>query len=99
VIALGGIWTEVLDDAAVVPLPASPERVESAIRGLRAAPFLTGGRGGPPLDVPSVALLAVGAGQLLLEHGLELLELNPVIVHERGVTAVDAVAAMPVAAE
>ena len=42
VIAAGGAWTEVLDDAAVVPLPAAPERVEAAIRGLRAAPLLTG---------------------------------------------------------
>ena len=43
VIALGGAWTELLDDCAIVPLPASPELVEEAIRGLRAAPVLTGG--------------------------------------------------------
>ncbi len=37
VVGAGGVWTEVLDDAAVVPLPATPERVEAAIRSLRAA--------------------------------------------------------------
>ena len=58
VIALGGAWTELLDDAAIVPLPATPERVEAAIRGLRGAPLLTGGRGGPPLDVAAAARLA-----------------------------------------
>ena len=93
VIALGGAWTELLDDAAIVPLPATPERVEAAIRGLRGAPLLTGGRGGPPLDVAAAARLAAQTGELLLANGLALLELNPVLVHEHGVTAVDAVAA------
>ena len=40
VIGLGGIWTEALDDVAVIPLPASPARVES---GAPRAP-----RRGPP---------------------------------------------------
>ena len=93
VIALGGAWTELLDDAAIVPLPATPERVEAAIRGLRGAPLLTGGRGGPPLDVAAAARLAAQTGELLVANGLALLELNPVLVHEHGVTAVDAVAA------
>ncbi|HEX6651167.1 MAG TPA: acetate--CoA ligase family protein [Thermoleophilaceae bacterium] len=93
VIALGGAWTELLDDAAIVPLPATPERVEEAIRELRAAPVLTGGRGGLPLDVTAAGRMAAAAGELLLARGLELLELNPVMVHERGATAVDAVAA------
>jgi acetyl-CoA synthetase len=93
VIALGGAWTELLDDAAIVPLPASAERVEEAIRGLRAAPVLTGGRGGVSFDVPAAARIAAAAGKLLLANRLELLELNPVVVHERGATAVDAVAA------
>jgi acetate---CoA ligase (ADP-forming) len=92
VVAAGGVWTELLGDAAVIPLPASPERVERGILGLRAAPLLCGGRGRPPLDVAAAARLASAAGELLLERGLELLELNPVLVHERGATVVDAVA-------
>jgi acetyl-CoA synthetase len=98
VIAVGGIWTEALDDAAVVPLPAEPERVEEAILGLRAAAALTGGRGGVKFDVAAAARLAAAAGELLLEQGLELLELNPVLVHERGAVAVDALAVVPAAA-
>ena len=39
---------------------------------------------------PAAARLAAAAGELLLENGLELLELNPVLVHERGAVAVDA---------
>ena len=97
VIGAGGIWTEALDDAAVVPLPATAERVEEAVRRLRLAPLLTGARGTPAVDVAALARLAAAAGALLLEHGLELLELNPVIVHERGAIAVDAVAVVPAA--
>ena len=92
VVAAGGIWTEALQDAAVVPLPAEPARVEAAIRGLRAAPIFTGSRGAPALDVGAAAGLAAAAGELLLRHGLELLELNPVLVHEHGAIAVDALA-------
>jgi hypothetical protein len=76
-------------DAAVVALPASPERVERALR----SPLLTGGRGRRPLDVAAAARLAAGVGDLLLAADLSLIELNPVFVHEQGAVAVDAVAA------
>ena len=95
VVGAGGIWTEALDDAAVVPLPATPERVEAALRTLRAAALFTGGRGQVALDVAAAARLAAAAGEILLSSGLELLELNPVLVHERGALAVDAVAVAP----
>jgi acetyl-CoA synthetase len=90
VIALGGIWTELLDDVAIIPLPATPGRVEEAIRSLRAAPLLTGGRGRAPLDVAAAAQLAAGTGEALLSLDAELIELNPVLVHEHGAVAVDA---------
>jgi acetate---CoA ligase (ADP-forming) len=93
VVAAGGVWTELLADAAVIPLPATGERVEEAIRGLRAAPLFTGGRPPPALDVTAAVRLASATGELLLDAGLELIELNPVLVHERGAIAVDAVAA------
>jgi hypothetical protein len=90
VIALGGIWTEWLDVVAIIPLPATPGRVEEASRWLRAAPLLTGGRGRAPLDVAAAAQLAAGTGEALLSLDAELIELNPVLVHEHGAVAVDA---------
>jgi acetate---CoA ligase (ADP-forming) len=93
VVGAGGVWTELLADAAVIPLPATTERVEEAIRSLRAAPVLTGSRGRPPLDVVAAARLASATGEVLIDAGLELIELNPVLVHERGAVAVDAVVA------
>jgi hypothetical protein len=70
----------------------APPRVERALRSLRAAPLLGGGRGRVALDLPAAARLAAGVGRALLASGLTLLELNPVLVHERGAVAVDAVA-------
>jgi hypothetical protein len=95
VLGLGGIWTELLGDVAIVPLPADPERVEAALRSLRAAPLLTGGRGTPPVALARLAELAAAAGRLLVDEGLELLELNPVIATPDGAVAVDAVARQP----
>ena len=92
VVALGGVWTETLDDAAIVPLPATPEHVERALRRLRGAPLLTGGRGRAELDVGAAARVAAGAGELLLVAELELLELNPVVVYEEGAVVIDALA-------
>jgi acetate---CoA ligase (ADP-forming) len=89
-VGLGGVWTEVFADAVVIPLPADAPRVERALHSLRAAPLLTGGRNGATLDVGGAAELAARAGALLLEQGLELIELNPVIVSPRGAVAVDA---------
>jgi hypothetical protein len=64
--------------------------VERALRDLRGAPLLFGERGRTLFDVPAAARLAADAGELLLRNGLELLELNPVIVHETGAVVVDA---------
>jgi hypothetical protein len=92
VVGLGGIWTELLGDVAVVPLPAPPARVEAALRSLRAAGVLTGARGRMPVDLAALARLAAAAGELLLSEPLVLLELNPVIATPDGAIAVDALA-------
>jgi acetyl-CoA synthetase len=89
ILGLGGVWTELLDDVAVVPLPAGAGRIERALHSLRGASMLYGGRGSPRVDVGAAAVLAQRAGQLLLEAHLEVLELNPVLVHERGAVALD----------
>jgi acyl-CoA synthetase (NDP forming) len=90
IIGLGGIWTELLADVVVVPLPADAARIERALRSLRGAALLTGGRGRPPADLAAASALIERCGRLLLEQELQLIELNPVIVGERGAVAVDA---------
>lgn len=92
VIALGGVWVEILDDAAVIPLPATRAQVLAALESLRSAPLLLGGRGRPAVAAEALADLAVSVGQLFLDEQLQLIELNPVFVTAERAVAVDAVA-------
>jgi acetyl-CoA synthetase len=90
VLGLGGIWTEALDDVAIVPLPADAKRIERALRSLRGAAVLEGARGADPVDIGAAARLAERAGELLVAQSLDLIELNPVLVSVAGAVAVDA---------
>ena len=92
VIGLGGVWTEMLGDVAIVPLPASAARILTAVRSLRGAPLLTGARRSAPADLDAVARLAERVGEVLVEESLDLIELNPVFVGPEGAVAVDAIA-------
>ena len=84
-----------LDDVALVPLPADARarRARAALAARRAAADRRAHR--PPVDVAAAAALAARAGDAAARPGLELLELNPVIVHARGAVAVDALVAAP----
>ena len=82
VVGLGGVWAEAHDDVAIVPLPVTETRVERALQTLRGAALLR------DADVGAVTRLAAQ----LAELPLALIELNPVIVRQRGAVAVDALA-------
>jgi acetyl-CoA synthetase len=90
VLGLGGIWTELLDDVAVVPLPADADRVRAALLTLRGAPLLLGARGGSAVDLNAVASLAVRVGELVAAGQASLIECNPVLAGSGGAIAVDA---------
>jgi succinyl-CoA synthetase beta subunit len=76
VVGLGGVHTELLDTAAIVPLPITHARVNAALRAIG-------------VDAPdAVATLATK----LAELPLALIELNPVIVRAQSAVAVDALA-------
>ena len=92
-VGLGGIWTEAFADVVCVPLPATPDRVRSAIEGLRAHALLVGARGGAEYDIDGLCLVASRIGDLLLFEGLSLVEVNPLIVRHADCLAVDAVVA------
>jgi len=92
-VGLGGVWAEALADVACIPLPASPERVRTALGALRGFALLAGARGGAAYDVDALCDAASRIGDALLGEGLCLIEVNPIIVAESGCVAVDAVVA------
>jgi acyl-CoA synthetase (NDP forming) len=91
-VGLGGIWVEVLRDAALLPLPVSPGQVIGALGELRGLPVLRGGRGTPPADLARVAevIADIAAMAVSLGDRLESLEVNPLLVRGDQVEALDA---------
>jgi len=92
-IGLGGVWAEALGDVACIPLPASPDRVRRALETLRGYALLGGGRGGEPVAMDALCQAASRIGDALLTEGLDLIEVNPLIVSASECIAVDAVVA------
>ncbi|MBH1965171.1 MAG: acetate--CoA ligase family protein [Comamonadaceae bacterium] len=90
-VGLGGVFVELLRDVAFSPVPVSPLQAEELICSLKGFPLLEGLRGGQPGDVQALAALAHGLSRLAADHPdiIEEIDLNPVLVYESGVCAVD----------
>jgi len=87
----GGVQVELLRDVSIRLTPLSKEDASEMIRSLKTYPLLTGFRGAPVCDVTALedALLRVSA---MVEDIPQIAELdcNPLVVHERGATILDA---------
>jgi acyl-CoA synthetase (NDP forming) len=90
-VGLGGVVTELFSDVASALAPLTPASASALLRRLRIWPLLEGHRGRRPLDAGAVAGVLVACSELAVELGEQLgeLEINPLIVYERGVCAVD----------
>jgi len=88
---LGGIMVEILQDVSFRVLPLTPANARKMIEQTRSYPILNGARGKPPLDKQTLRKLLVLCSEIV-EAYPEILEmdLNPVIVHEKGLSIVDA---------
>jgi acyl-CoA synthetase (NDP forming) len=91
-LGMGGVTAEVLADTVTLVLPVTAEEVAAAFARLRLWPLLDGYRGRPKADV-GAAVAAVMALQAMMERdGATLeVEINPLILREKGAVAVDAV--------
>jgi acetyl coenzyme A synthetase (ADP forming)-like protein len=86
----GGIATELLADRAFRVLPLTDADAHDLVRGLRGSPLLFGYRGTPTSDTEALEATLCRIG-LLADELPEVceLDLNPVVVSERGAVAVD----------
>lgn len=95
---LGGIFVEALEDVVLRVAPLSRRDAEAMVRSIRGYRLLEGVRGRPAADVEAVIdlLLRVSRLALDLEDRLVELDLNPVVVFERGagLKVVDALAVL-----
>ena len=88
---LGGVYVEVFEDVAFRLAPLTREDAEEMIAEVRGSRLLRGVRGEPPLDVEAVTAALMALSRLLAECP-EVMEVdvNPLLVFEHGVAAVDA---------
>jgi acyl-CoA synthetase (NDP forming) len=91
-LGLGGVHAEVLKDRVFAPLPLTAEDARHMAQSLRGAALLGPYRGAPPVDVEALCRLMVALSEFAIDHAdaIESIDLNPVIVHERGVSVADA---------
>ncbi len=88
---LGGILVEVVKDVSFRVLPVSEHWAASMIDEIKSSAILDGVRGRPPCDKKAIAKL-IGKVSEVIEAYPEIheMDLNPVIVHEDGLSIVDA---------
>ncbi|MGH7848502.1 MAG: acetate--CoA ligase family protein [Candidatus Binatia bacterium] len=86
VVALGGIFTEVLRDSAVRPVPVSQVEARRMIMSLKGKDLLLGARGRPEADVEELTQVVHQLSLLGRDCSdrLQELDLNPVIVLPKG---------------
>lgn len=89
-VGVGGAAVELLRDVEHVPLPCDRSTFERALRRLRMADLVLGFRGSSAVDVEWLHRTLNRLGEIAAEGGLAEIELNPVIVDERGGCIVDA---------
>jgi succinyl-CoA synthetase beta subunit len=89
-LGLGGIWTEILQDFAVRPLPISPWDADDMLRSLRGHALLCGARG-MQVDRDAVVTTVVAIAEFAQAVGDDLvaLDVNPLLVEIEGAYALD----------
>ena len=91
-LGFGGIHVEVSPDVALSPVPLDRDGATELLDRLAGRAILDGGRGAAPADIDALVDLVVKLSQIASDHGDDIaeLDLNPVLVHEQGVSVVDA---------
>ena len=88
---LGGVYVEVMRDVSFRVCPINPDDADQMIRELQGFPLLTGIRGGKPVNLESLRAALLNVSTFLIENpSIAQLDLNPVKVHERGLSVLDA---------
>ncbi|WEX76421.1 acetate--CoA ligase family protein [Sinorhizobium numidicum] len=91
-IGAGGILVELLDDAAILTLPASDDAIHQAINSLKISKLLGGYRGSPKGDVAALAKIVAAVASYVVANAskLEELDINPIMVLPEGHGAIAA---------
>jgi acetyl-CoA synthetase len=91
VVGLGGVFVEVLKDAALALAPVQQAEALAMLRGLRGAALLSGFRKSEPVDLEKLAEIVCRASELIADAGglIAEMDINPLICAGSRITAVD----------
>ena len=88
---LGGIFVEVLKDVTFRIAPITESDAREMITEVKAYPILKGYRGQPPADIDAIVSILLSTSKLVMDHQeIKELDLNPIMVYEKGAKTVDA---------
>ncbi len=87
---LGGIFVEVMKDVAFRIAPLADKDIDEMIKEIKSYSILTGIRGESPKDIEAIKELLAKISDIAMDNPeIKELDLNPVIVHEEGLSIVD----------
>ena len=88
---LGGTFVEVMKDVSFRIAPITEEDAQEMIMEIKAYPILQAFRGQPPRDIDAITKILLNTSRLVTDHpDIKELDLNPVMVYEKGAKTVDA---------
>ena len=87
---LGGIFVEVLKDVSFRVAPLAAEDIDEMVKEIKGYKILTGIRGEKPKDIEAIKGILTKLSEIAIDNPeIKEIDLNPVIVHEKGASIVD----------
>ncbi|MCC6503258.1 MAG: acetate--CoA ligase family protein [Deltaproteobacteria bacterium] len=88
---IGGVTVELMKDVSFRLAPITREEAFEMMAEVKGFPILTGFRGKTIKDLDAIADALIKLGEIMARvDGIKELEINPLIVHERGAVVADA---------
>ncbi|MFQ5803567.1 MAG: acetate--CoA ligase family protein [Candidatus Methylomirabilales bacterium] len=88
---LGGIFVEVYQDVSFRLIPIAERDAAAMVHEIKAFPILQGVRGRKPADIEALINLLLQVSKITQENPeISEMDLNPVLVYEKGLSVVDA---------
>jgi len=87
---LGGIFVEVLKDVSFRVAPLAEDDIDEMVREIKGYKILTGIRGEKAKDIDAIKDILFKLSEIVIDNPeIKEIDLNPVIVHEKGLSVVD----------
>lgn len=88
---LGGVFVEILKDVSFRVCPITELDAKEMISEIKGYPILKGYRNYPPADIDAIVKILLNVSDMAMDHPeISEMDLNPILVYEKGAKVVDA---------